>query len=179
MQIQVEVRSFISEEKYRCVLEFMETNAEFVEENEQTTYYFSGDVDFRVQRGRKKAKLWMKRGEVHDKHREETEVVFKREEFEKMLKIFQSLGYGIKVKWFRKRKEFDWEGTSVMLDHTTGYGHIIELERMSDEENKEKVYEDLKEKLESLGVDITPRSEFERKFKHYTENWKDLTKGQR
>jgi hypothetical protein len=66
----------------------------------------------------------------------------------------------------------------VMLDHTKGYGHIIELERTAQHEDKEKIYGMLRSKLESLGVDITPRSEFERRFKHYVKNWKELTKGQ-
>jgi predicted adenylyl cyclase CyaB len=179
MQIEVETRSFVSEKEYNRLLEFMENNAKFVEEDEQTTLYFSGDIDFRIQKGKSKAKLWMKGGKIHDGHREETEVKFKSGEFENMLKIFQSLDYSIKVKWFRNRKEFSWEGISVMLDNTVGYGHIIELEKIGDEENKEKVYKELESKMKSLGVDITPKSEFEKRFNHYLENWEELTKGQR
>ena len=61
-----------------------------------------------------------------------------------------------------------------MLDHTKGYGYIIELEKMTDEKSKSKTYEILKSKLEFLGIELTPRSEFEKRFEYYKKNWKKL-----
>ena len=47
---------------------------------------------------------------------------------------------------------------------------------MASEENKEKEYDLLKQRLKSLNVAITPIGEFDKKFLHYKENWKSLTK---
>ena len=43
MDIEVEIRSFISEEQYNKFLEFFRKNAELVKEDYQETFYFSGD----------------------------------------------------------------------------------------------------------------------------------------
>jgi predicted adenylyl cyclase CyaB len=119
----------------------------------------------------------MKKGEIHDNHREELEIKFGKEEFEKLEKLFLSLGFNVQIKWFRKRFEFQWQDISVCLDFTKGYGYIIELEKMASEEDKEKEYENLKQKLESLNIHLTPKEEFDKKFLYYKENWKTLTTG--
>jgi adenylate cyclase class IV len=75
--------------------------------------------------------------------------------------------------WKRKRLVFLWEGIKVFLDETKGYGKIIELEKITDKKNKEKVYAKLKSKLKSLGIKkITPKEIFEQRFKSYLKKWK-------
>ncbi len=61
-----------------------------------------------------------------------------------------------------------------MLDYTKGYGYIIELEKMSSEQEKEKALQLLKAKLSMLNVLQTPKEDFEAKYKHYKENWQTL-----
>ena len=136
MNIEVEIRSFISEEEYERLMKFFKENSEFLVEDDQITLYFSGNEDIRIQKSKKFAKVWMKRGKIHDEHREEIEVKFKTEEFDKMLKIFTYLGYEIEIKWIRKRNSFKWDDIDVMIDHTQGYGYIIELEKISNEKDK-------------------------------------------
>ena len=118
----------------------------------------------------------MKKGKIHDDHREEIEIKFDKDEFEKLEKLFLSLGFNVQIKWFRKRFEFQWKDITVCLDFTKGYGYIIELEKMTSESNKEKEYENLKQKLKSLNVNITSKEEFNKKFLEYKENWRSLTK---
>jgi hypothetical protein len=43
------------------------------------------------------------------------------------------------------------------LNYTKGYGYIVELEKLTDEKNKIKETEFLKEKLKSLGIKITSK----------------------
>ncbi len=62
-----------------------------------------------------------------------------------------------------------------MLDYTKGYCYIIELEKMSEEDNKEKILEELKTKLNSLNIPLTPKEEFSRKYEDYKENWQEFT----
>ncbi len=46
---------------------------------------------------------------------------------------------------------------------------------MSNEQEKEQVYKHLKQKLKELNINLTPKQEFDKKFQHYKENWKELT----
>ena len=174
MNIEAEIRSFISEEQYKELLTFFKENAEQIKEDYQESYYFDCDEDLRIQRNNFHSKIWMKKGKIHDDHREEIEIKFDRDEFDKLETLFLALGYNIEIKWFRKRFEFKWEDITVCLDFTKGYGYIIELEKMCSEETKEKEFELLKQKLKSLNVEITPREKFNKKFEYYKDNWKSL-----
>ena len=173
--IEVEVRSFISEKQYKELIEFMQKNAQLIKKDNQVTFYFSGDNDLRIQKNDFFSKIWLKKGNIHDPHRKEIELKFEKEKFEQLEKLFLSLGYTVDIKWFRKRHMFNWEDIDVAIDHTKGYGYIIELEKMSDEENKQEVYEFLKNKLKELNIGLTPKEDFDKKFKYYKENWRKLT----
>ena len=174
MDIEVEVRSFISEEQYNQLLAFMHKNAELIRKDNQTTYYFSGEKDIRIQKNNFFSKIWFKEGKIHDPHRKETEIKFEKEKFEELEKLFLALGYKIDIKWFRKRNLFSWNDVSVAVDYTKGYGYIIELEKMSNKEDQEKIYQFLQNKLSELDINLTPKEEFEKKFNHYKENWRTL-----
>lgn len=172
--IEVEIRSFISKEQYDKLLIFFKQNAKLIKEDYQETFYFDCKQDLRIQRNNFFSKIWMKKGKIHDEHREEIEIKFDRDEFEKLERLFLSLGFKVSIKWFRKRFEYQWEDVVVCLDFTKGYGYIIELEKMSSVINKEKNYENLKQKLKSLNIEITPKEEFNKKFLYYKNNWKYL-----
>ena len=182
MNIEVEARSFISKEEYEKLLEFFKNNAKLIKEDYQETFYFNGEEDLRIQRNDFYSKIWMKKGKIHDDHREEIEIKFDKSQFEMLERLFLALGFEVEIKWFRKRLEFQWEEITVCLDFTKGYGYIIELEKMSSEESKEKEFgptgvssgENLKNKLKSLNIAITAKEEFDKKFTYYKDNWKSL-----
>lgn len=176
-RIEVEVRSFISEEEFKKLLEFFKANAKFICEDFQETHYFKGNFDLRIQKNNFFSKIWLKTGKIHDELREEIEIIFKREDFEKLEKLLGMLGFEVEIKWFRHRYQFDWNGVGVYLDYTKGYGYIIELEKKEVRENAEETLNKLKEMLQGLGVRITPREEFDKKFQYYKENWKNLIDG--
>ena len=92
-----------------------------------------------------------------------------------MGKLFNALGNNIEIKWIRKRNEFDLNGIKVCIDYTKGYGYIIELEKLSSEEEKDKVLIELKDKLNELNIPLTPREEFDERYNYYKENWRRLT----
>lgn len=176
MKIEAELRSLISKEQYSRLLEFFQKNAKLNKEDYQESYYFDSEEDLRIQRNSFFSKIWLKKGKIHDDSREEIEIKFSREDFGKVEKLFLSLGMKVEIKWFRKRYEFEWGGITVCLDHTKGYGYIIELEKMCSEEEKVEILELLKQKFIELNIPITPREEFDKKFQHYKENWRELTK---
>lgn len=174
--IETEIRSLIDEKEYKRLLRFFKKEAKFLGQEKQISYYFSGDQDLRIQKSDKSAKIWMKKGKMHDDSREEIEVKLDWKEFENAQMLFEALGYQIKIKWFRKRNTFAWDGIKVMLDDTKGYGRIIELEKMCRQQDKEKTVAALREKLKQLKIQETPKEEFEKKFEYYKKNWKKLTK---
>lgn len=175
MNVEVEIRSFVSKEKFEELLNFFQKNASLTKEDYQETFYFDSKEDLRIQRNKFFSKISMKKGKIHDNCKEEVEVNFKREDFEKMEKLFLSLGYNIEIKWFRKRLEFKWEEVIVCLDSTKGYGYIIELEKTSSEKTKLEELKNLKQKFKYLNIEITPQEEFDKRFLYYKKNWKSLT----
>jgi predicted adenylyl cyclase CyaB len=139
-------------------------------------FYFDSEIDIRIQKNNYFSKIWMKKGKIHEECREEIEVKSDKSNFNKLGEIFKNLGHNVKIKWFRKRHTFNWDGIIVTIDYTKGYGYIIELEKMADESTKEITLKLLKEKLKSLNIELTPKEEFNKKYEFYKDNWKDLVK---
>lgn len=172
--IEVEIRSLITQKQYNSLLRFFNKEGKFLGKENQTSYYFSGKHDLRIQKSDSYAKIWMKKGKMHANAREEIEVKFSKNEFENAKNIFLALGYYIEIKWFRKRNTFIWKGISVMLDYTKGYGHVIELEKMCKESEREKIQKILRDKLNFLKIKETNKKDFDEKFKYYKNNWQKL-----
>src|SRR3989338_4493157 len=176
MAIEVEARSFITKEQYEKLLEFFKQNSKLLKEDYQETFYFNCEQDLLIQKNNFYSKVWLKKGKMHDNSREEIEIKFDKSQFETLEQLFLALGFEVQIKWFRKRFEFEWEKITVDLDYTKGYGYIIELEKMSSEAEKEKDFETLKQKLLSLGINLSSKEEFDKKYQDYKTNWKELTK---
>ncbi|MCX6735631.1 MAG: CYTH domain-containing protein [Candidatus Parcubacteria bacterium] len=174
--IECEIRSFLTEKEYKKLITFFKKEATFLSADEQITYYFDSKEDLRIQKNDTFAKIWMKKGKIHDEHREELEIKVPREDFEKLEKLFLGLGYSVEIKWFRKRHSFVWEGIDVAIDFTRGYGYIIELEKMTSVKEQEKTVAFLKKKLSELHIPLTPKEEFAKKYEFYKKNWKKLIK---
>ena len=172
--IEVELRSFITRSKYVELLDFFMKNSESLGEDEQITYYFDGPSDLRIQKNSTHSKVWLKKGKLHDEAREEIEVKCEKKDFHSLESLFLSLGYSISIKWFRKRHSFKWEGITVTVDDTKGYGFIIELEKLCDEKGKDAALTSLKAAFLKLGIQITPKEEFDKAFQRYKLNWKAL-----
>ncbi len=175
--IEVELRSFISKEKYEELLNFFMESALLKEEDSQETHYLNSEIDLRIQKNKTGTRIWMKRGKIHDDARKETEIVTgEKEDFDKLKDIFSSLGLGTEIVWIRDRKQFEWEGVTVCLDYTKGYGYILEFEKMSTEEEKDENLKELTQKFKRLEINITPKEEFSEKYDHYKQNWRELIK---
>ena len=174
MVVEVELKIFLTKEQYNHLESFFRKEGEFLNEDNQETFYFTGKDDLRIQRNDFYSKLVLKKGKVHDEAREEFEVKFSKEEFESLERLFLALGYEVQIKWLRKRLNFNWQGVSVSLDNTKGYGMILELEKLSDEAGKAKALEFLKQKAKELNLEVTPREEFEKKYAFYKEHWQSL-----
>ncbi|MCL5016203.1 MAG: CYTH domain-containing protein [Patescibacteria group bacterium] len=172
--IECEIRSFVTEDEYERLVEELKKKAEFLGEDNQVTYYFDSDQDLRIQKNDNFSKVWLKKGSLHDEHREEVEIKCAKDDFDRLNDLFTSLGYGIDIKWLRRRLSFKWDSIDVALDYTKGYGYIIELEKLVGEGSEEETLEHLKKRMNELGISLTPKEEFDAKYKHYKENWESL-----
>jgi len=172
--IEVELRSFLTLERFNELLMYFQKNSTPKGKDEQITYYFDGEQDLRIQKNLNYSKVWLKKGKLHDNAREEIEIKLPCEDFEKLEQLFLSLGYNISIKWLRERHTFEWNGTTVMLDYTKGYGHIIEMEKLCDENEKEKAIKILNQKFTELKIPITPKEEFDKTYQNYKKNWKTI-----
>ena len=173
-KIEVETRSFLSYEEYIHLVALMEAEAEHVKDDEQETVYFSGDKDIRLQKNSTGAKIILKGGKIHDEHREEKEVSFRKEDFNTLKSILLSCGLEVEIKWFRMRKEFMWKGAKVCLDKTRGYGNIIEIEILCNEDGVDKAREKVSSLMKKLKVVQTPKYVFDERFSYYKKNWRRL-----
>ena len=59
--IEVELRSFITEDKYGDLMKFFHEKGEFVGKEDQETFYFDCGEDLRIQKNDNHAKIWMKK----------------------------------------------------------------------------------------------------------------------
>jgi adenylate cyclase class IV len=116
---EVELRSFVDIDTYTNLLDFFHSHARFLNEDNQITYYFSGPHDLRIQKNDHYAKIRMKKGNLHDEMREEIEIRFEIDDFDKLKSLFLALGYDVEIIRLRKRIQFDREGIEVSLDDTT------------------------------------------------------------
>ena len=172
--IEVEVRSFIDAERYQQLIDFFDQEAKFIKEDNQITHYFTWPHDLRIQKNDYFSKIRFKKWQLHDDFREEIEIKFDKEDFEKLQQLFTHLWYEIDITWVRKRLQFDWNGIDVSLDFTKGYWYIIELEILSTELDKNANLQILYKKFDELGISITPKEEFTKKFDWYKQNRKTL-----
>lgn len=172
--IEVELRSFVSSEKFGELLKYFQSCATPSPEDTQITYYFDGPHDLRIQKNNSYSKVWLKKGNLHDSAREEIEIRCSHDDFENLEKLFLSLGNRVSIKWFRTRHQFEWEGVTVCLDYTKGYGHIIEFEKLCEQNEKEKTLVFLNKKFQTLSIPLSEKKEFDEKFAWYKENWKTL-----
>lgn len=174
--IEVEIRSLISREKYEELIAFFKKNSKYLNEDYQETYYFDSPQDLRIQKNNFYSKVWLKKGSMHDSCREEVEIRLEKKDFDSLNELFLSLGFNVSIKWFRTRHSFLWDNLNVTVDYTKGYGYIVELEKMTLDDDKESALRLLNERMKLLNIAVTPKEEFDKKFKDYKDNWKTLTK---
>lgn len=174
--IEVEIRSFITEEKYNQLKQLFQQNWKFLSQDNQITHYFDTEQDLRIQTNDHYSKIWLKKGQIHDDQREEIEIKCHKDDFKTLGKLFSELGHQTEIEWYRKRLTFELNGIKAMLDHTKGYGYILELEQMSTEQQKDQTLQILQNKMQELNIPLTPKEEFKQKYQDYKENWKELIK---
>ncbi len=175
-KVEVEIRSLISPAEYARLMGFFKSEGRLVSRENQVTHYLDDAGSLRIQRNDSFAKLWLKKGRLHDAVHEELEVRFGRGDFPRLEEMLSEMGFPARTKWFRLRHTFRWKGISVMLDRSRGYGNIIELEKICSKKEKDAALRLLETRLSQLDIARTPEKEFDRKYACYRRNWRRLTR---
>lgn len=172
--IEIELRTFLEDHEYDRIAALLEKEGQWLRDHEEETIYLTGEQDLRLRKTEDKAFAILKKGQLHDDAREELEVEVKRDDFEQLALLFSSLGYEREIHWFRERRVFQWGKFTVFLDDTRGYGKILEIEYLSDNDDK-AIRDEMKQVMNrDFGVTISDKKEFEERFAHYKEHWKEL-----
>lgn len=177
IQIECEIRAFVTDEQYGHLTEMLGRIAEFGGEDGQVSYYFegNGNPDLRIQRNAAGSKIWLKKGRMHDEARGEIELLCQGDDFDTLEQLFLALGYHVSIKWFRKRRLYMLDAITIALDDTKGYGKIIELEMLCRESERVAALGQLKALMSELGIVPTPKEEFDKRYLDYKENWRRQT----
>lgn len=175
--IEVEARSFVSDEQFAEIRKMLDAGYDFVRELKEVTVYFTGEKDLRMRKNETEASVILKEGKIHDDFRKEFEIGIKLEDFDDMVGLFRSLGYEIEIEWYRNRLEYEKDGVMLLLDDTRGYGKILELEKMAEEGAEAQAHGELEAMMTGFGIGkLTTREEFNARYEDYKQNWKTLTK---
>lgn len=173
--IEVEARSFITDEQFENAKKILDRDCEFVEKLNEITIYFSGEKDLRMRKNETGAFIILKEGKIHDDFRKESEIRIDRNDFDDMAELFQSLGFAIEIEWRRNRLEYKKADMKILLDDTKGYGKILEIEKMAEAGSENEVHGALTEEMKIFGItNITSKKEFNEKFEYYKQNWQNL-----
>jgi len=97
--IECELRSFLTKERFDVLRERLSLEGEHVGTDDQVTYYYDGPKDLRIQKNGSYAKVWLKKGKMHDEAREEVEIRTAKENFDALDELFRTLGYGVSIEW--------------------------------------------------------------------------------
>ncbi len=164
MSIEVELKTFITEQQYTDTLVYLKRYAKFLSVDRQEIVQLEAPSRISIQRNTSQALL------VTDG----AEIKFGLADFNKMIELFVSLGYPVRVKWHRVRNVFIWNGIGVTLDFLKGCGYIVQLEKMADERDRQLAMAELKQRMQMLHIPLSSREEYENKERQYIEHWKDL-----
>lgn len=173
--IEVELRSFIDKDEYNRLQQLLDSQATRVSDEHEQNIHFRGSHDLRMQYGNH-PKVWLKKGVMHDNARKEIELHLEHDQIKTLHTILSELGYKEESVWIRHRKKYTWEGTTICLDYTKGYSHIVELERCCTPEEQEQELQILQQQCEKLGITPTPQHEQQQRLEHYKQHWKTLLK---
>jgi predicted adenylyl cyclase CyaB len=175
--IEIETRSFVTKGEYKRLVKKFGKETKFLDSiKEETVYFKVARGDLRLRKNEKQAYIIFKEGKIHDAFRKELEIKCNKNDFKKIKELFEKFGFREQIRWFRERRIYQWGDAKLFLDNTKGYGFIIELEKIGNLKEKEKIHKELENKLKSLGIKITPKNIFDEKFEYYKKNWRKILK---
>jgi predicted adenylyl cyclase CyaB len=86
-----------------------------------------------------------------------------------------NLGFEYLSRWSRERNEYELEkNLNLCIDKNAGYGYVIEIEKMTDSEDKiNQIEQELRTVLQNLGLKELNTDRLNRMFDFYNQNWQE------
>jgi adenylate cyclase class IV len=172
--IDCEVRTLLTQQQYESLKDFFASQAEAKGEDTEETRYFEGEHDLRIQRNATSAKVWLRQAGKLGDDRKEISIKVAAPKFNDFAELFETLGYKTAIVWKRHRMSFLWEGITVSLDDTKGFGQVVELKKSCDAEWRLETMDILRTRLSKIGLKPTPKPVLHERFSVYRENWREL-----
>ncbi len=170
--IEVEIQSLVSGKDWVRLRKFFDKKAKFLGEHHDKTSYFEKNGRIRIRIEPRAAYFISKSGKMHDKAREEIEIKFSKKDVLPAEEFLKSLGFPLQIRWSRRRRKYLWDGITVTLDDSKGYGKLIELEKMSDMRGRKTIQEKLLKKFKLLKIPMTSRKILDQRFRNYLKTWR-------
>lgn len=168
-KVELRVKSFITKNQYDSLLKYLNSFAEFINKDNIVIYDFSHPNELKIQKDSSASKISVKKG-----GKETLNVSLKKEEFDDLVDVFESLGFDISLKWFKAIHQFKWNEIDITVSFIRGYGYVVEMFKSAYPEEKEILFNYLRENMKLLGLEETQQELFDERLKYYQENWKDL-----
>lgn len=87
-------------------------------------------------------------------------------------KILLDADFPYQSKWSRQRKEYKYKDYNVCLDKNAWYWYLAEFEKILDSQDQiEDAKLQIRDELDSLGIQELNQERLWRMFKYYNENW--------
>ncbi len=162
--IEVELRSRFSKEKYDELLAFLEKNATHLGVDDKRIWFFvMSDKLLKVTHNisKKNGKITLKLTKIgHGSSFEEIEFLIDEKDIEKAVKLFTTLGHEYLFEPTILRRDFEYKGVEFALKYSKTWGYHLELEvLLSSKEGEKEAEAHIREVAQELNIPIMTEEE--------------------
>lgn len=180
-QIEVELRSMFSEDKYKELERFLKDNAKDLGVDDKDVYFFIlpdklVKVVNNISKGN--AKMVLKLNKIgQGSGFEEIEIPIDPQYIDKAVKLFSGLGFNEIQQSFQKRHNYLYKDIELALKYSDTWGHHLELEKIINrKEDMPGAEEELRNVASEFGIHIMTDEELADFTKKKDEEYKEKSK---
>lgn len=180
-QIEIELRSMFSEEKFNSLKKFLDDKAEYLgQDDKDVHFYIFPDKLLKVTDNisKESAKLTLKLNRIgQGSDFEEIEFPIEREDVKKAVKMFTSLNMTDNViHSFQSRHNYMYKGVELALKFSSEWKHHLELEIVVDDESQKA---DAEKKIYVVAKELDVTIMTEEELKDFVKKVEDEKKKER
>jgi len=163
--IEVEIRSLLTEEQYKKIIVFLDQNSEEKDNDDRKTIFFMiPDKTLKITNylGKGKAKIALKVGNfVKEISQKEYEVFIDPNQFDIAVDVFKNLGFDKIQNTEQKRINYKYKGCEIAIKWSPDWSYHFEMDKViAESENQSQVREELIKIATELGLKIMSDKEF-------------------
>lgn len=163
--IEVEIRGFLTENKYRNLGKYLDENAKSKTiDDRETVFFMIPGATLKIARQLQKntAKIALKTGQISKGGQKEYEIEIKPDAFEEAVDLFKELGFKDIQRTSQKRVDYKYRNwCEISLKWSKDWGYHFEIEKViSKNELMGKTRKKLMEIAKELGLNVISEDEF-------------------